>query len=97
MDDADAAASGAAAADGGGAARRGGAPPKAKRVVKPLTRAKLEDLQAAQENRGVCYFSRIPPYLKPSKLRQLLADLGTTEVLRVYLAPEDTAVRARRP
>ena len=96
MDDADAATSGAAAADGGGAARRGGAPPKAKRVVKPLTRAKLEDFQAAQENRGVCYFSRIPPYLKPSKLRQLLADLGTTEVLRVYLAPEDTAVRARR-
>ena len=62
--DADAsAASGADAADGGGAARRGGAPPKAKRVVKPLTRAKLEDFQAAQENRGVCYFSRIPPYL----------------------------------
>ena len=57
MDDADAATSGAAAADGGGAARRGGAPPKAKRVVKPLTRAKLEDFQAAQENRGVCYFS----------------------------------------
>ena len=52
MDDADAATSGAAAADGGGAARRGGAPPKAKRVVKPLTRAKLEDFQAAQENRG---------------------------------------------
>ena len=57
MDDADAATSGAAAAGGGGAARRGGAPPKAKRVVKPLTRAKLEDFQAAQENRGVCYFS----------------------------------------
>ena len=62
--DADAsAASGADAADGGGAARRGGAPPKAKRVVKPLTRAKLEDFQAAQENRGVCYFSRISTYI----------------------------------
>ena len=61
MDDADAATSGAAAADGGGAARRGGAPPKAKRVVKSLTRAKLEDLQAAQENRGVC--SRINVHL----------------------------------
>ena len=65
MDDADAATSGAAAADGGGAARRGGAPPKAKRVVKPLTRAKLEDFQAAQENRGVCYFS----YLKRGRRR----------------------------
>ena len=61
MDDADAATSGAAAADGGGAARRGGAPPKAKRVVKPLTRAKLEDFQAAQENRGV--YSRISTYI----------------------------------
>ena len=31
-----------------------------------------------------------------TSLSKRLADLGTTEVLRVYLAPEDTAVRARR-
>mgnify|MGYP002631287496 CR=1 FL=1 len=41
------------------------------------------------------YFSRIPPYMKPTKMRDLLSGMGT-EVLRVYLAPEDTAIRARR-
>ena len=55
------AAGGGGAAAGEAAGGRGGAaapPKKARRAVKPLTRAKLEDFQAAQENRGVCY-SRI--------------------------------------
>ena len=58
---------------------------KAARVVKPLSQKKLQKYQAEHENRGVCYLSRIPPYLKPSALREMLSGMGT-DVLRVYLA-----------
>lgn len=44
--------------------------------------------------RGVVYLSRIPPHMKPLKLRHLLEPFG--EVLRIYLAPEDAAARLRR-
>ena len=60
---------------------------KAARVVKPLSKKKLQKYQAEHENRGVCYLSRIPPYLKPSALREMLSGLGT-DVLRVYLAAQ---------
>ena len=66
-----------------------------KKVVKPLTKKKLEKHLAAAENRGVLYFSRLPPFLKPNKLRNLLEGYGT-EVLRIYLAPEDAKSRAGR-
>ena len=66
-----------------------------KKVVKPLTKKKLEKHLAAAENRGVLFFSRIPPFLKPDKLRRLLEGYGT-EVLRVYLAPEDAKARSGR-
>ena len=66
-----------------------------KKTVKPLSKKKVARFQAEQENCGVLYLSRIPPYLKPHKLRDLLSGMGS-EVLRVYLAAEDTAIRARR-
>ena len=65
------------------------------RVVKPLSKAKLQKFQASHENRGVCYISRLPPYLKPSALREMLSGMGT-EVLRIYLAPEEQSLRAKR-
>ena len=43
---------------------------------------------------GVVYLSRVPPYMKPDKLRMLLKRYG--EVNRVYLTPEDPAIRKRR-
>ncbi|CAI5475601.1 unnamed protein product [Closterium sp. Yama58-4] len=43
---------------------------------------------------GVCYLSRIPPRMKPLKLRHLLSPHA--EILRIYLAPEDPAARQRR-
>ena len=72
---------------------------KAARVVKPLSKKKLQKYQAEHENRGVCYLSRIPPYLKPSALREMLSGLGT-DVLRVYLAAQQrghTALARSRP
>ena len=66
-----------------------------KKVVKPLSKEKLEQFTADAENRGVLYFSRIPPFLKPTALRTLLEGYGT-EVLRIYLAPESRESRAGR-
>jgi len=72
-------------------------PTRAKQIIrkKTLSKKKGREFEAEQENRGVLYISRVPPYLKPTKLRNLLEGYGT-EVLRVYLSPEDTANRARR-
>ncbi|ODV90811.1 hypothetical protein CANCADRAFT_111232 [Tortispora caseinolytica NRRL Y-17796] len=43
---------------------------------------------------GIVYISRIPPYMKPTKLRHILSRFG--EVDRIYLAPEDPkAYKAR--
>ena len=65
------------------------------RVVKPLSKKKLQKFQTEQDNTGVLYMARVPPYMKPAAVRKLLEGYGT-EVLRVYLAAEDTASRARR-
>ncbi|CAO3566828.1 unnamed protein product [Mortierella alpina] len=67
---------------------------KKQRKVKPLTPEALEKFQAAREKTGIVYLSRIPPFMKPVKLRHLLGKFG--ELGRVYLAPEDAKVAARR-
>jgi len=61
---------------------------KKQRKVKPLTPEALEKFQAAREKTGIVYLSRIPPFMKPVKLRHLLGKFG--ELGRVYLAPEGT-------
>jgi ESF2/ABP1 family protein len=58
---------------------------KAKKV-KPLTPEELEKFQAARDKTGIVYLSKIPPFMKPVKLRHLLGAFG--ELGRVYLAPE---------
>ena len=86
----------AISSDAEGRSTRGssGTPKKtAKKVVKPLTKKKLEKHLADAENRGVLYFSRIPPFLKPDALRTMLSGMGT-EVLRVYLQPETAQQRS---
>ncbi|KAL4517842.1 hypothetical protein Ndes2526A_g02218 [Nannochloris sp. 'desiccata'] len=54
---------------------------------------KLEKLKKKYERRGIVYISRLPPHLKPQKLRHMLeqhAPLG-----RLYLAPEDPLTRKK--
>lgn len=46
------------------------------------------------ENRGVCYLSRIPPFMSPQVLRQRLSQFG--EIGRIYLSPEDKATFRKR-
>jgi len=62
---------------------------RAQRKRGPLTAAKLEKANAQAEKRGLVYLSRVPPFMKPSKLRHLLSQHG--EVLRIYLAAEGVA------
>jgi ESF2/ABP1 family protein len=67
----------------------------ASKPIKKLSAKKIAKFNAENARKGVCYLARIPPYLKPAKLRHLLEGFGT-DVLRVYLAPEDKKIRARR-
>lgn len=56
------------------------------KAVKPLSTEELAAFKAAQERTGVVYISRIPPGMRPTKVRHLMSAYG--EVGRVYLQPE---------
>lgn len=67
---------------------------RSKKKVKPLTTEELEKFQKEINKTGVVYLSRIPPFMKPVKLKQLLSKYA--EIGRIYLAPEDPKIAARR-
>lgn len=62
--------------------------------IKKLTPEKLEKEQKRIKRTGVCYLSRIPPYMKPSKLRSVLTRFGSID--RLFLKPEDNAIYHKR-
>lgn len=66
----------------------------AKGEGKQLTEASVAEYNARLARRGVVYLSRIPPFMKPQKVKHLLAQHG--EVTRVFLASEDKSDRKRR-
>ncbi|KJA21656.1 hypothetical protein HYPSUDRAFT_140333 [Hypholoma sublateritium FD-334 SS-4] len=55
--------------------------------LKPLTPEALAAFKAAQDRAGVVYISRIPPGMRPPKVRHLMSNYGA--VGRVYLQQED--------
>lgn len=55
-------------------------------IVKPLTTEALAEFEAAQARTGVVYISRIPPAMRPSKVRHLMSAYG--EIGRIYLQQE---------
>lgn len=61
---------------------------------KPLLRKNLITTTTAIKRSGVIYLSRIPPYMKPRKLRSLLEPYGT--INRIFLTPEDPTLHSRR-
>lgn len=61
---------------------------------KALSEKALKRFTAKQKAKGIVYLSRLPPHMKPQKVRHLLSDYG--EIGRVYLAAEDVSVRALR-
>ncbi|KAK4097830.1 hypothetical protein N658DRAFT_478235 [Parathielavia hyrcaniae] len=63
-------------------------------VSKPLTKKNLVATEAAIKKSGVVYLSRIPPFMKPAKLRSLLEPYG--KINRIFLTPEDPTEHARR-
>jgi ESF2/ABP1 family protein len=63
-------------------------------VLKPLTKKNLVSTQAAIKRSGVVYLSRIPPFMKPTKLRSLLEPYGA--IGRIFMTPEDPASHTRR-
>ncbi|PNH01390.1 Pre-rRNA-processing protein esf-2 [Tetrabaena socialis] len=65
-----------------------------RRRKKVLSRKRLEAVNEASDKRGIIFVSRIPPHMKPHKLRQLLEPYGTLG--RVYCSPEDPALRRLR-
>jgi len=56
------------------------------RIVKPLSPEALAAFTAAKEKTGVIYISRIPPGMRPTKVRHLMSQYG--EVGKVYLQQE---------
>ena len=56
------------------------------KILKPLTPKALAAFQAAQNRAGVIYISRIPPGMRPTKIRHLMSAYG--DIGRVYLQQE---------
>lgn len=63
-------------------------------VNKPLTKKNLVASEKAVRRSGVVYLSRIPPFMKPTKLRSLLTPYGA--INRIFLSPEDPLSHTRR-
>jgi ESF2/ABP1 family protein len=63
-------------------------------VSKPLTKKNLVATEKAIKKSGVVYLSRIPPFMKPTKLRSLLEPYGA--INRIFLTPEDPASHTKR-
>ncbi|TVY34427.1 Pre-rRNA-processing protein [Lachnellula subtilissima] len=64
-------------------------------VSKPLlTKKNLVASEAAIKRSGLLYISRVPPFMKPTKLRSLLEPYGA--INRIFLTPEDPASHTRR-
>jgi ESF2/ABP1 family protein len=63
-------------------------------ISKPLTKKNLIATAAAIKRSGVVYLSRIPPFMKPTKLRSLLEPYGA--INRIFLTPEDSSSYTRR-
>ena len=60
----------------------------------PINMKKLSSFRDKLEQTGVVYLSRVPPYMKAQKIRHLLSKYGT--IGRIYLTPEDPAIRKKR-
>ncbi|KAI1090293.1 Pre-rRNA-processing protein ESF2 [Rostrohypoxylon terebratum] len=63
-------------------------------VSRPLTKKNLVATEKAIKKSGLVYLSRIPPFMKPMKLRSLLEPYG--KINRIFLTPEDPQERSRR-
>ncbi|KAK3318205.1 hypothetical protein B0H66DRAFT_556471 [Apodospora peruviana] len=63
-------------------------------LTKPLHKKNLVATETAIKKSGVVYISRVPPFMKPAKVRSLLEPYG--KINRMFLAPEDPASHSKR-
>lgn len=63
-------------------------------ISTPLSKKNLVATAAAVKKSGVVYLSRVPPFMKPQKLRSLLEPYGA--INRIFLTPEDPTSHTRR-
>ncbi|KAJ2440167.1 RNA-binding ATPase activator esf2 [Coemansia sp. RSA 2424] len=61
---------------------------------KPLSDKEIQRAQHTERKSGIVYMSRVPPFMKPIKVRQMLSKYGT--IGRIYLIEEDDQRRKRR-
>lgn len=67
---------------------------KSSKPLKALSREKLEEYNERLAKRGVVYISRVPPNMRPNKVKMLLEQHGV--ISRVYLVEEDASSRRTR-
>ena len=53
---------------------------------KKLSEKELDEFQREVDRSGVIYMSRVPPFMKPQKVKHLLGQFG--DIGRIYLAAE---------
>lgn len=58
---------------------------KAKKPLKPLSKRKVENYNESLKRRGVVYMSRVPPFMKPSKVKQLMEQHGVVTRVSVFI------------
>lgn len=63
-------------------------------ISSTLSKKNLVATAAAIKKSGVVYLSRVPPFMKPQKLRSLLEPYGA--INRIFLTPEDPTSHTRR-
>lgn len=66
------------------------------KLPKDLTPLHLHISNEAAKRAGVIYLSRIPPFMKPSTLRRLLAPHAPSGLNRIFLTPEPATAYAAR-
>jgi len=59
-----------------------------------LTPSQLAASRLATKNSGVVYLSRLPPFMRPQKVKSLLSRFGS--INRLFLSPEDPTSHSRR-
>jgi len=62
--------------------------------LQPLTPDQLALSRLATKASGVCYLSRLPPFMRPHKVKSLLSRFGP--VNRIFLSPESPVSHTRR-
>jgi ESF2/ABP1 family protein len=88
------ASAGSGGADGGGDEQAVVGRKRARGAPAALDPAAVAAFNAAEAARGVVYLPRLPPFMKPTKIRHLLSHHG--EIGRIYLAPEEGGAYRRR-